>query len=244
MSLQQLENRLSEAVATFWKTRRAQLDKGGGDDKQQYAGTRGAVVGGGHLDGFANLVREILIEGGLEDANIYPNAKPPVLPGFFRPTKEWDLIVVAQSKLVAAVEFKSQVGSFGNNFNNRVEEALGNATDIHMAYRQGAFKPSPAPWLGYLMLLEECPQSVRAVGVQEPHFPVFAEWREASYARRYELFCQKLVRERLYSAACFLLSNDREGPKGGYREPSAETGFRTFASSLMGQATMFSRSRT
>jgi hypothetical protein len=35
-----------------------------------------------------------------------------------------------KGSLVATVEVKSQVGSFGNNFNNRVEEAIGSATDF------------------------------------------------------------------------------------------------------------------
>jgi hypothetical protein len=236
MSLERLEERLSEAVSHFWETRGEQLQSVGGDDTQQYAGTRGAVVGGGHLDGFISLVRALLIEGGLTDACIYPNIRSSVLPGFFRPTKEWDLIVVSEGNLVATVEFKSQVGSFGNNFNNRVEEALGNATDIHTAYRAGAFAPSPPPWLGYLMLLEHCKKSTTPVGVTEPHFDVFPEWRGASYAKRYELFCQKLVRERLYNAACFLTSDASEGKRGIYHEPCKEIGFRAFASSLIGHA--------
>ncbi len=131
---------------------------------------------------------------------------------------------------------KSQVGSFGNNFNNRIEEALGNATDIHTAYREGAFAPSPAPWLGYLMLLEHCPKSTSPIGVQEPHFKVFEEWRGASYSKRYELFCQKLVRERLYNAACFLTSSKDEGQRGVYHEPCSEIDFRTFAASLIGHS--------
>ncbi|TCM33223.1 PaeR7I family type II restriction endonuclease [Kribbella sp. VKM Ac-2568] len=51
------------------------------------------------------------------------------LPGFYRRAKEWD-IVTYRGILVAAVECKSQVGSFGNNFNNRTEEAIGNAVSI------------------------------------------------------------------------------------------------------------------
>ena len=78
------------------------------------------------------------------------------LPGWFRAEKKWDLVIVHESELIAAVEFKSQIGpSFGNNFNNRTEEALGSATDIWAAYREGAFKPSSRPYLGYLMLLED-----------------------------------------------------------------------------------------
>src|SRR5262249_20451246 len=137
------------------------------------------------------------------------------LPGYFRATKDWDLIVVADGQLVASIEFKSQVGpSFGNNFNNRTEEAIGNATDLQVAFREGAFRPSQRPWLGFFMLLEECDRSLTPVRVEEPHFSVFPEFKHASYAKRYELLCERLVRERLYDAACFVLSSRVEGPNG------------------------------
>jgi len=66
-------------------------------------------------------------------------SSPTNLPGYFRPTKSWDLVVVSDEQLFASIEFNSHVGpSFGNNFNNRVEEALGSASDLWMAYREGA----------------------------------------------------------------------------------------------------------
>lgn len=99
-------------------------------------------------------------------------------------------------------------------------EALGSAADLWTAYREGAFRESPRPWLGCFMLLEEAPRSRSPVAVSEPHFRVFQEFRNASYAKRYELFCQKPVRERLYDSACFLLSDKAGGPKGKFREPS------------------------
>ncbi len=39
---------------------------------------------------------------------------------------------------------------------------------------------------------------------KEPHFKVFPEFKNASYANRYEILLTKLVRERLYDSACFL----------------------------------------
>ena len=213
------QTRLADAVRQFWQTRARQdayqdLPTGVRD-----AGNRTAVTGGKHLDGFLHLVQDVLMESGLSQVAVHTRKRDVVLPGFFRPTKEWDLIAVHNERLLAIVEFKSQVGSFGNNFNNRVEEAIGNATDVHTAYREGAFKPSPAPWLGYLMLLEEAPGSMKPVKVNEPHFPVLRAWRGTpSYARRYELFCQRLVRERLYDAACFLLSHEERGMGGWYTE--------------------------
>jgi hypothetical protein len=86
-----------------------------------------------------------MIEAGLSKASVHWNNKLE-LPGYYRPEKCCDLIVVVDGRLLAIIEFKAQVGpSFGNNFNNRTEEALGNATDLWAAYREGAFKPSERP---------------------------------------------------------------------------------------------------
>ncbi len=151
---------------------------------------------------------------------------------------------MADRQLIAGIEFKSQVGSFGNNYNNRAEEALGSAADLWAAYREGAFKPSARPWLGYLMLLEEAPGSMSPVANREPHFTVFPEFKDASYARRYEILLTKLVRERLYDAACFLLSNAKDGHKGDYREPTPELSFANFMASLLGHVLAAARLRS
>jgi hypothetical protein len=195
------------------------------------------------MNGFNTLVRELLCESGLPQAQVYYE-KALELPGWYRPEKKWDLLIVADGQLIAAIEFKSQVGSFGNNFNNRTEEAIGSAADLWAAYREGAFKPSARPWLGYLMLLEDAPASMRPVANREPHFAVFTEFKDASYARRYEILLTKLVRERLYDAACLLLSDAVSGPKGGFREPSPELSFENFSASLLGHVLGAAKSRS
>src|SRR5579875_2654973 len=189
--------RLQAAVKHFWTTRETQAQKQGSLSGSKDAGARSAVTGGAQMNGFVNLVRELLCESGLPKTHVYCE-KYVELPGWYRPVKKWDLLIVSDGKLLAGIEFKSQVGSFGNNYNNRTEEAIGSATDIWAAYREGAFKPSARPWLGYLMLLEHALGSVSPVRAQEPHFKVFPEFRSASYARRYEILLTKLVRERLY----------------------------------------------
>lgn len=187
------------------------------------------------MDGFVSLVRDFLCENGLPRTYVYCE-KSIELPGWYRPEKQWDLIVVADGQFLAGIEFKSQVGSFGNNYNNRTEEAIGSATDIWAAYREGAFKPSARPWLGYMMLLEDAPGSSRPVKAKEPHFKVFPEFRSASYSKRYEILLTKLVRERLYDSACFLLSDSKKGLQGMYEEPSAELNFEKFLLSLLARA--------
>ena len=238
-----LQSRVAKAVRHFWRTRRKQeLNQGKASGKRDQ-GSRSAVTGGAQMDGFVSLVSELLVECGIPDATIYRKRNVEV-PGFFRPTKEWDLLVVVDGNLLASLEFKSQIGpSFGNNYNNRTEEALGSATDLWTAYREGAFKASPRPWLGYFMLLEEAPRSTNPVAVSEPHFKVFDEFRAASYAKRYELFCLRLVRERLYDAACFLMSDKVGGLKGLFTEPAPELSFAGFVASLTGRAIAYARSR-
>ena len=237
-----LQERIAKAVKIFWRTRSGQQRKQGAGRRSRDRGQRSAVTGGAQLDGFIQLVNDLLVENGVPDTTVHRAKRDAYLPGFFRPTKQWDLVVVFKTHLLATIEFKSHVGpSFGNNYNNRTEEALGSATDLWAAYREGAFQPSTRPWLGYLMLLEEAPQSTSPVAVNEPHFRVFDEFRGASYARRYELFCEKLVRERLYDAACFMLSDPDTGRRGQYREPSAELSFENFVGSLMGHASGFVR---
>ena len=229
--------KIADAVAHFWWTRLKQGESQGSTIGVKDASGRSAVTGGAQLDGFIRLLAFILEDAGLPDHTIH--TRQTTLPGYFRPTKEWDLVAVVDEHLLATIEFKSQVGSFGNNFNNRVEEALGSATDILTAYREGAFKPSQKPWMGWLMLLEDAEGSQHPVQVRETHFKVFEELREASYARRYEVFCERLVRERLYDAACLILSDRNAGSNGYYSEPNQEIGFRNFATSLRAHAQAF-----
>jgi hypothetical protein len=237
-----IEKELRRAIKHFWSTRQRQAKKQGSKSGARDAGARTAVTGGQQMNGFINLVRDYLSANGLPNTHVFCGAAVEI-PGWYRPEKKWDLLVISNGELLAGIEFKSQVGSFGNNYNNRTEEAIGNATDIWAAYREGAFKPSSRPWLGYMMLLEEAPGSTRPVKAREPHFKVFPEFKDASYGRRYEILLTKLVRERLYDSACFLLSNAKNGRNGYYREPAPELGFDHFIASLLARAIAVAKTR-
>ncbi|MBI3159413.1 MAG: PaeR7I family type II restriction endonuclease [Chloroflexi bacterium] len=234
--------RVEKAVRHYWKVRIEQQQRQGKAKGKKDAGNRSAVTGGKHLAGFASLFKDLISEAGLPDSSIHTTST--TLPGYFRPTKSWDLVVVVDDRLLASIELKAQAGpSFGNNFNNRIEEALGNSTDLLTAYREGKFKPSPKPWIGWLMLLEEAPKSISPVRVEESHFEVFPEFRETSYAKRYELFCERLVRERLYDGACLILSNRQDGLKGKFSEPNPDFGFAPFAAGLIAHAVTYAKLR-
>ncbi len=233
-----LEYKVSKAVAHYWLTRKAQKDKqkkSGVSD----AGLRSAVTGGAQMDGFIKLFRNLIVEGGLDSQYIYEK-KALELPGFFRPTKEWDLLVIKNGQLIVAIEAKSQVGpSFGNNFNNRTEEAMGSALDLWTAFREGAFNGGVQPFLGYFFMLEDCQASNRPVKVREPHFKVFHEFIGASYMKRYELFCRKLILERHYTSSSFITSANDTGIKGVYHEPANDLSFERFARALVSHVGAF-----
>lgn len=224
--------RFEEAVRRHWLVRVAQKRKQTEAGRTD-AGTRGAVTGGAHMDGFAELVSQVFIDEGFPRNSIHRRASLE-LPGYYRPEKKWDLLVIYEGSLAAAIEFKSQVGpSFGNNINNRSEEAVGSAQDIWTAYREGRFG-EVRPWLGYVLLLEDAPKSRRPVGAKEPHFPIDEAFRGASYKKRYEIFCRRLVRERLYDAACFFTSS--EDPTIPTEEPATDLSFAKFAAEIRGRA--------
>ena len=185
--------------------------------------------------GFIALVIDIVRANGLVHAEIHQKGRLLTLPGYFRPTKLWDVLVINEGRLVAALEFKSQVGpSFGNNFNNRCEEAIGTAHDLWTAYREGAFGAQTRPFVGWLMLLEDAPKSRAPVRDTSPNFPVLKEFQGASYAERYNILCRKLVQEQLYTTASILTSPRAALRDGGYSEMSDMTGLRTFVTELAG----------
>ena len=234
IDLADYEQRARQAIRAFWgnreKARQKQVDSGKADQ-----GERAGVTAGKNMDGFIALVIDLVRANGLDHADIHQRRRVLTLPGYFRPTKLWDLLVINEGRLIAALEFKSQVGpSFGNNFNNRSEEAIGTAHDLWTAYREGAFGEQARPFVGWLMLLEDAPASRAPVGDASPHFPVFKEFQGASYAERYNILCRKLVQERLYTTASVLTSPRSASADGDYSEMSDMTGLRTFVTELAG----------
>ncbi len=239
---------VSNAIKQFWTSRTALT-------LSSQEGGRGSVIGGKNLDGFSELIKIVAQHCGMPDDCIITTGKKNLtLPGFFRPTKMWDSIVVYKGRLVAAFELKSQVGpSFGNNFNNRTEESIGSAKDFWTAHREKAYELSnftksdmfsekskdiKPPFLGYLMLLEECVDSTCNVKMEEAHFKIFPEFKNTSYSNRYQLLCEKLVVEGLYSSASLIFSDREEGKTiGRYTSPteslSPKSLFADFAGRLL-----------
>ncbi|MET8616775.1 PaeR7I family type II restriction endonuclease [Streptomyces albidoflavus] len=206
---------IQHAVENFWFRRdgqRSKLDDGGKSG--------GAARGNGHMKSLEALVKSIFIDCGIPEECI--KTGQPYLPGYYRVRKQWDLVVKYKGVLVAAFEFKSQVGSVAKNFNNRFEEALGSATDIEAAQRkpeQSPFGQVP-PWLGYVFILQETPETEKEGRDTRAMFPTDAAFQGLSYNQRYQEMIRRFIGERVYDAGWFITTKRADGDIT-YLEPLA-----------------------
>jgi hypothetical protein len=218
------------------------------------------------MDGFAAVLRDFLTGLGVRPEHIFAGGHltntPAILPSWFRPSKNWDLVVLANSRfhpapgdsgdpvLYAAVEFKSQDKSIGNNQNNRLEESIGNACDFWATYERSGFeRQQPRPWLGYLFVgkYEEGADN-KPVRIRQPHFLAMPPFRGEnfrsdadsfagpSYAERYKLFLKQSLGARLYDAGAFIVTDESiAGASVNHRVPLPEFGPVNFLRGLKAQ---------
>jgi hypothetical protein len=226
-----LGSQISDAVRWYWTTLSDQGDAQC-ESESSARGRRAQVLGGDQMSGFEGLVEDILVDNGLpRDSIVHDHAA--TLPGYYRPTKRWDTAVVHDGQLLAAIEFKSIASSFGNNLNNRAEEAIGSNTDLHRAYEEGVFEPSPAPWVGYLILMADNEDSNAVPRLYEPNFRADDEFQNATYIDRVEQLCLRMVRQRVVDGSAFVLSDEEGGLDGEYNQPNDELRFERFVRSLV-----------
>lgn len=238
IDLKGYENRVSEAVKSFWAVR------------EKYG-----VRSGKTLDAFVDLITWIVHNHGLPNATVLTGRKAQ-LPGFFRPTKSWDVLITDQNRLIAAIELKSIADSFGKNANNRNEEALGSGIDVKEAFEEDAFEGLTRLFTGYLILVEDCPTTLSSVKIQMKRFramEVFMlnpETREeiyvrdldgnfppvagVSYMERFDILCRRLMQKNLYTAACVIKSPRSAIQSGEYNSVSRETSIKAFLIALAG----------
>jgi len=248
-----------KAIKHWWASKKS------AKTQKPQGGTRDANLHGKTMDGFAATLREFLVGLSVRPEHIFAGghltATPSILPSYFRPSKNWDLIVLTNSRfhpakgetgtptLYAAVEFKSQDKSIGNNQNNRLEESIGNAHDFWTTYAQSGFeRQQPRPWLGYLFIGKYEPTSDgKSVRIKQPHFLALEVFRGfgndkaesfagPSYAERYKLFMKQSVGARLYDAGAFLVTDESiTSKKTNHRIPLPEFGPVNFLRSLKAQ---------
>ena len=222
---------LDAAIAAYWDAKATQLAAA------QLAastaeGSSKAVRGGKHFAPIALLMARFFLAAGYPPSSIGTSGSLTVLPGHFRPTKSWDLVVVHRDVLVAAIEMKALGGpSFSNNYNNRTEEALGNALDLSHANLH-RLVGREQPWLGYFLLMNDEVGSRRPCRETRGTFPMSSEWRGKSYQGRFGITGTRMVDEKLYDAVCYVVSSpDDPGP----REPAARLDWQHFSAAVEGR---------
>ena len=226
------QDRLSKAVAHYWRTLEAQTHKQKvGMDR----GRRSSVTGGKQMDGFCELVDWVLREKGLDEACIYLRSGREI-PGFFRPTKEWDMLVVHEGRTLAVLEFTSQrMPPLASDNNTRIEETIGMATDLWTAVGQGAYSaPRKRTWLGWVMLFEDRTVAHRPMPKAQPPVAAFPDFSPGSYGRRYEQIMHKFTHERLFDSAALLASPGNGGVQGIFLEPNEDLSMKWLLASLAG----------
>jgi hypothetical protein len=184
------------------------------------------------MNGIRNLVRSIFIDAGMpEDSIIYE----PYLPGFYRARKRWDMAVRYKGALVAALEFKSQVGSVGKNINNRFEEALGSGTDTWAAQTKFAAYGEVPPWLGYVFVLREDEETEEPSRPTEALFPADQAFTGMSYNQRYQEMLRRFMGDNIYQAGWFITTKTDEDGRVSYAEPLATASGKAFRAAVEGR---------
>ena len=236
LNLEGYEARVSDAVKSFWKVR-------------QESGVRSGKT----LDAFVSLLTWVVHNNGMPNA-IVIEGRQAKLPGFFRPTKSWDILIINDGDLIAAIELKSIADSFGKNANNRNEEALGSGIDVKEAFEENAFEGLTRLFTGYLILVEDCKETLSNVQIQMKHFRAMKEFMSnpesrdelyvknsegvypnivgVSYMDRFDILCRRLMQKNLYTAASVIKTPRSAINDGEYGSVSRDTSVKAFLASL------------
>ncbi|MBR3317511.1 MAG: hypothetical protein IKG21_06825 [Atopobiaceae bacterium] len=167
----------------------------------KFAVTKGTQSGRHIAPLTAKIAQDMKLVGYDEDS-IFLDDVNVTLPGWFRPSKRWDITAFEGGVLVAAIELKSINGSFGKNANNRVEEALGSASDVEYATHNHLLEPNDLPPnFGYALLIRKTPESTRPSRIgAKSRYAFDKEFENTSYVDRFTILGKRLLRERIYQA--------------------------------------------
>lgn len=195
------------------------------------------------MQGFDPILKEIVRIYG-DGKSLRPYYGQPKIPSIFRPSKKWDCIILnARNQIVAVIELKSHLGSglgcdFIQNFNNRVEEALGSATDFHLSIPY-LWPSVRKPFVGFFLLLEDHPNSIgkkdvridRTYAISNPEICHKFYHNKNIYERWIQCF-EALTNSKSYDACGLIFSTKGSSTRSTHAVDSSFadlTFFKTFA---------------
>ncbi len=132
---------VKDAVRDLWRDAATRIDVDGRPVARSFP-----------WDRLTRVITESLIEHGVDESWIQAGRRA-MLPGAYGFGRSaWDLAVLKDGVPLGAIIFKAQVGSFGNNFNNRVQELTSVAFDVRRQYGSPELRDL-RPCLGLFFIL-------------------------------------------------------------------------------------------
>ncbi len=225
------EERLQQAVRSFWKRR------------QESAGepefTRGACqenimasLRDKNLDAFRDMIGDVVRKYAPKGSEVSIDGKMLSLPGDLRETNHWDMVILCRNRLLAAIELNSLCGpSFDTNADQCCKGAISSGYEFRAAQAATLFGPGASPFLGYFVLVEHAVGSRDPVSAKSPHFPTDEIFHSSSYQQRMKILCERMVEQQLYSCASVLVApNDLKSGQSSHL--SNQTSFRSLLTRL------------
>jgi type II restriction enzyme len=204
-------------------------------------GFRSQVTSGKHLDEIAAIISEDLMSMGVSEDRIFYKNKDTEIPGWFRATKQWDILAFSDDQLITAVELKSISSSFGNNLNNRTEEAVGEAIDAKFASDRGLLNRVIPPLFAYALIVRKNEESSSLCKKPNSHhFQPNEAFMSATYLDRFRIMCERLRRENIYGAVWFVVVDPDAGEVS---EPVKELSYEAFLKEIEGHVGAFAATR-
>lgn len=198
-------------------------------------GLRSQVTAGIHLNPITDVIVSDLRSLGIPNSGIYDRQTD--LPGWFRASKQWDILTFHNNRLIAAIELKSIYSSYGNNLNNRAEEAIGESVDAQYAIQKGLIDQIIPPLLCYALIVKKDEGSKSTCKApRESHFPVDPVYANTSYIDRFKILCQRMRREGLFGAVWFVTVDPIDGV---VEEPDPDLTYEKFIAEIRGKASVF-----
>lgn len=175
-----------------------------------------------HMQSIAMFVRQMFIDAGLPEADVTVDS---IIPGYYRRSKNWDVVAMHKGHLVGVVELKSQASSPGNNANNRIEEAIGSAVDVKAVQElTGAFG-NLGVWAAWCMTFNRgaengYPIQLTAVQKNRLRFPLTdSAFDDMTYAKQYAKAVERFIAQKVYDAGWMLITWVNSDGTVGYDEP-------------------------
>jgi hypothetical protein len=177
------------------------------------------TVNAKHMQSIAMFVRQMFVDAGLSEADVTVDS---IVPGYYRRSKNWDVVATHKGHLVGVVELKSQASSPGNNANNRIEEAIGSAIDAKAVQElTGAFG-NLGVWAAWSMTFNRDCESGKPIRREKGRlrFPLNdSAFDNMTYATQYATAVERFIAQKVYDAGWMLMTWVDSDGTIGYDEP-------------------------